>query len=273
MPFHHGDAFFEAGFGRQFACGKKVGDVPENPRVIERAATDADRGAAGAIEHHLRGLWRRDVAVANHGRAFQRLHDGADAGEVHRAAETLLSGASVDRDGGDAGIFEGASEVGRGEVFIVPAEPHFGGDGDFHGADHQADESRGFGVIGHHGGAATVLANFADRTTHVDVHGTHTERFEQRGGIAHLFGHGTKQLDGERTVCWPGLDELERFAILLQERAGVDEIGGAEADPADFANDETEGQVGVAGERRQEQIGIERQLAKGERHEPMNRAF
>ncbi len=81
--------------------------------------------------------------------------------------------------------------------------------------------------------------------------------FKIAGGVAHFFGHGAEQLDGERRIGSGGFNQLERLGILFEERAGVDQIGGAEADAADFTHDEAEGQVGVTRERREEQIGLE----------------
>src|SRR5262249_25065027 len=111
----------------------------EDPGVVEGAAADAHAGAAGFGEHFLGGFGGDDVAVANDGNCFDGLDDGADAGKVHGAAKTLFARAAVDEDGGDADVFEGAGEVGCGDVLVVPAEAHFGGDGDFDGVDHAFD--------------------------------------------------------------------------------------------------------------------------------------
>ena len=69
-----------------------------------------------------------------------------------------------------------------------------------------------------------------------------------------------------RKVCKVGggaFDELEGLAILLEEGAGVDEVGGAEADAADLADDAAEGEVGVPGQRREEQRRRQLKAAKG----------
>jgi chorismate mutase len=61
-------------------------------------------------------------------------------------------------------------------------------------------------------------------------------------------------LHGERRISGTRLDELERLLVFLQQRAGVDEIGGAKSDAADFAQDESKRQVGVTRQRREEQV-------------------
>ncbi len=70
-------------------------------------------------------------------------------------------------------------------------------------------------------------------------------------------GHGAEELDGQRRIGRPGFNELERLGIFFQQRAGVDQIGGAKADAADFAHDQAEGQVGVTRQRREKQIGFD----------------
>jgi hypothetical protein len=65
--------------------------------------------------------------------------------------------------------------MGRGEVFVIPAEAHFGGDGNLHGVDHAFDERGGLVQFSHHRGAAADLADFFDGTAHVDVNGRDAE--------------------------------------------------------------------------------------------------
>src|SRR5438270_840730 len=112
----------------------------ENPRIIKRAAADAHAGTTGFIEHFFCRLRGDDIAVADDRDAFDGFDDFADAGEVDGAAKALFAGAAMDEDGGDAGVLERAGEVGGGQVCVVPAEAHFGGDGNFDGVDHAADE-------------------------------------------------------------------------------------------------------------------------------------
>ena len=226
----------------------------EDPGVVEGAAADADARAAGFVEHLFGGFGGDDVAVADDGNAFDGLDDGADAGKVHRAAEALFARAAVDENGGDADVFEGTGEVGRGEVLVVPAEAHFGGDGDFNGVDHAFDERGGFTEFGHHGGTAADFADLADGAAHVDIHGGDADGFEVGSGVAHFLGDGAEELDGERGIRGASLDELESFVAFFEERTGIDEIGGAKAHAADFAHDEAERQVGVTRQGREEQI-------------------
>ncbi len=252
---HDAHALVEGGFGQEFAGLQVVERVLEDPGVVEGAAADADAGAAGLVEHHFRGLGSGDIAVADDGDGFEGLHDGADAGQADRAGESLRAGAAMDEDGGDAGVFERARQVRGGDVVVVPAEAHLGRNGDLHCLDHAFDEAGGLGEFGHHGGAAADAADLADGATHVDVHGGDAERFEVDRRVAHFFGHGAEQLDGQRSVGGGGFDELEGLGLLLEEGAGVDEVGGGEAEAAQFADGEAEREVGVAGQRREEEVG------------------
>ncbi len=63
--------------------------------------------------------------------------------------------------------------------------------------------------------------------------------------------------DGEGTVEFVGFDKSEGLVLPFDQRAGVDEIGGAKIEPADLADDPAEGQVRVSGERREEQVRSE----------------
>ena len=60
------------------------------------------------------------------------------------------------------------------------------------------------------------------------------------------------ELDGERRIGWQCFNQLERPGILFEQRAGIDQVGGAQADAAKFPHDKTEGQVGVTRQRREE---------------------
>src|SRR6185369_2009787 len=215
----------------------------KNPRIIKRATPDAHAGATGFVEHLFGGLGSDDVAVADDGDIFDRFNHFADAGELDGAAEALFAGAAVDENGGDAGVFEGAGEVGGGQVGVIPAESHLGGDGNFDGVDHAADEGGGFIEFGHHGRAAADFADFPNGAAHVDVDGLDADGFEVEGGVAHFPGHAAEQLDGEGTVGGAGFDQFERFGVLFEQGPGVDEVGGAEADAADFAHGQPEWQV------------------------------
>ena len=88
------------------------------------------------------------------GMCFHGFDDFADAGEIHRAAKTLFARPAMNKNRGDTGVFQRARQIRRGEIVIVPAEAHFGGDGNFHGVDHAFDERGGFVQFGHHRRAA-----------------------------------------------------------------------------------------------------------------------
>ena len=94
------------------------------------------------------------------------------------------------------------------------------------------------------------LADLAHGAAHVDVDGGDAERFEELGRGGHFFRHGAEELDGEGRVGGVAFDELERLAIFLQKRAGVNEVGGAKADAAELADDEAKRKIGISRQRR-----------------------
>ena len=240
--------------------------VLEDPRIVKRAAPDAHARAAGFIKHLLRGRRRDDVAVADDRNTLNGRHHGADAREVDGAAKTLCACAAMNKNRLHAHVFQCAGQIGRSEVIVIPAESHLGGDGNFHGVDHAADERGGFVQFRHHGRAAADLADLLDRAAHVDIHGRDADGFEIRRGVAHFLRHAAEELHGERGIGGVGFDQLERLGFLFEQRAGVDEIGGAKPHAADFAQHEAEGQVGVTRQRREKQIRGQGQRAKT--HQP-----
>ena len=154
-------------------------------------------------------------------------------------------------NGGRARVFQDARQVRRSQVLIIPAQAHFGGDGDFDGLDHAAHQLRRFVHLRHHGRAAANAADLAHRAAHVNIDRRHADGFKICGGIAHFLRDGAEKLDGQRLVGGAGFDEFEGFGISFQERAGVDKIGGGEVQLADFAHDQAERQVGITCQRRQ----------------------
>src|ERR1035437_8552930 len=102
MTIHYIDALFETLIRRQFARREVMHGVTENPRVIERAASDADRSATSFFKHSFRRLRCRDVAVSDDGYARHGLNHCTDAREIHRPAESLLSCAAMHGNRGNA---------------------------------------------------------------------------------------------------------------------------------------------------------------------------
>jgi hypothetical protein len=49
---------------------------------------------------------------------------------------------------------------------------------------------------------------------------------------------------------------------LFDQGTGIDQISGAEVDPANFPNDQTKGQVGVASQGRQEKVRCKLKLTQ-----------
>src|ERR1051326_4018183 len=161
----------------------------ENPGIVKSAAANAHTGAAGFLEHPFGGFGGGDVAVSNDRDALHCFNDSTNAFEIDGAAKSLLTGAAVDEDGSYAHRLESPSQIGRCQVFIVPAETHLGGDGNFDRVDHAFDEGSGLVQLGHHRRTAANAADLADRAAHVDIDRIDADAFEILGGGAHFLGN------------------------------------------------------------------------------------
>jgi hypothetical protein len=209
---------------------------------------------------------RGDVAVADDGNAADGPHDCGDAGQVDRAAEALLARAAMHENRGRARVFQDARQVRRRQILIIPAQAHFGGDGNFDGLDHAAHQRA---VLSN----SVIMAEPPPtrqtlRTGQPMLISTDATPMDSRYAAASRISSGTepKSWTASGLVGGAGFDQLEGFGISFQERAGVDQVGGGEVQPADFAHDQAERQVGVTCQRRQKQIGL--QLERADLHLP-----
>src|SRR6266850_3258204 len=110
--------------------------VQENPGIVERAAPNAHSRAAGFIDHVPGRFAGGYVSISNHRDVLDRLRYGANPGKIDPPGKALLPGASVNKDRCNSHTFQGARQLGGGDALIVPAESHFGSNGDFYRLDH-----------------------------------------------------------------------------------------------------------------------------------------
>ena len=82
---------------------------------------------------------------------------------------------------------------------------------------------------------------------HVHVDDRDAAAFEDDGGVPKLRWFFPEELDGEGAVGGAGFDKFMRAPVAIDEGPGIDKIRGAESHPADFADHEAKGQVGVTG--------------------------
>src|SRR5262249_14256441 len=151
-----------------------------------------------------------------------RLHDGANASEIDRSAETLFARSAVNKNCRYPDVLQRARQIRSGQVLIVPPKTHLGRDRNFHRVHHAANELRGLVELSHHGRATADLADFADWTTHVDVDRSDADRFQVDRGIAHFFRHRTEELDREWSIEGASFDQLQSFITFFEERTRVD---------------------------------------------------
>ena len=191
--------------------------VRKNPRIVKCAAPDAHAGATGPVYHDLRRFGRDYVAVPNHRNPSDGLHHRGNPLKIDAASKTLLARASMNENRRHTHVFEGASQLRGGDIFIIPAQPHFGRDGNFHRLHHAFHQSRGFLVLGHHGRAAPHPTDLPHWATHIDVHRRDAECLKTNSSIAHFLGHRPEQLHRQRTVRGTSLDQFQCFGIFFQQ--------------------------------------------------------
>ena len=190
-----------------------------------------------------------------------RPHHGGDAGQVDRAAEALLARAAMHKNGGHARLFQHARQVRRRQILLIPTQPHFRRHGNFHRLDHAAHQARRWLQFRHHGRAAAHAADLAHRAAHVDIHRRHADGFEIAAASRISSGTEPKSWTARGWSAGRVSISLRALAIFLQQRAGVDQIGRGEVQPADFAHRQPERQVGVTRQRRKKQVGLQLERA------------
>ena len=259
MPAQDANALRELRLRRQHARVQKLPRALENPRVIERPAPDAHPRAACLVEHPLRRLHRRHIAIADDRNPLHRLRHRADARQIHRAAEPLLARPPMHEDRRHPHILQHAREVRRREILVIPAETHLRRHGNLHGIHHALHQRGGFLVLHHHRRAAAHAEDLLHGTTHVDVDARHAALLEEHRRVAHLLRHRAEELHRQRPVLRVRLDELEGLRILLQQRPRIHQVRGRQVQPAQLAQREAKRQVRVTRQRREKQIGLQHQ--------------
>src|ERR1051326_7444075 len=99
--------------------------MKKDPRVIKGAATDADAGATGCVNHMPGSFGRGDVAIADHRDGFYGLHDRTNSVEVAPPAKALLERAAMHENRCDSYILQRSGQIRRCQILIIPAETHF----------------------------------------------------------------------------------------------------------------------------------------------------
>lgn len=80
-----------------------------------------------------------------------------------------------------------------------------------------------------------------------------------------MFGDAAENLDGQRAVVGVGGDQLQRLTLLLDELRGMDQIRGRQPQTTQFPQRTPEGQMRIAGERRQKVPGGQQTTADADR--------
>ena len=137
MPAHHTHLFLEVRLrAASSPVSRKCSVCWKIHGIVKGAATDAHAGTAGFVQHHFRRCGVVTSPLPMTGMRFTACDDVANAGQIDRAAEALFARAAMNEDGGDAGVFQRASQIGRGDILIIPTQAHLGRDGNFDRVHH-----------------------------------------------------------------------------------------------------------------------------------------
>ena len=167
------------------------------------------------------------------------------------------------------------SRAKYGAVRLSASQPSriFTVTGDRDRLDDLGDEVDGrAGRVAHHGRAAAAANDFANRAAHVDVDDRRAVVLDPLGAVGEVVGAAAVDLHGERAILRARREQFDRAFRALQDGAGIDEIGRAQADAADVANAQAERQVGVARQRRQGEARGEFDMADAQRAIPARQA-
>jgi len=256
MAADHGAFFVDGGLGGDDAGGEVAPDVAEEPGADECAAADHDAGAAGVFDHVAGVFGGSDVAVADDGDALDAGDDLGDAVEAGLTGEFHGGGAAVDGDEADADIFEAAREVGGDDGGVIPAEAEFAGEGRAEEAGFDLfDHAEGLVGVAEEFGAAVFLGDFVDGAAHVDVDDVGAAVFGPHGGFAEAVDVAAVELHAEGGIFGAGGGEFEGAFVFAEDAFGAEEVGGGHADAAAGTGDEAEGEVAVAGDGCEEEVG------------------
>ena len=109
--------------------------------------------------------------------------------------------------------------------------------------------------------AAVALGDFVDGATHVDVDDVRAAILGPAGGFAQAIGAGAIQLHRQRAVFRAGDGQIHRVLIFAENAFGAEQIGAGQADIAARSGDESEGDIAVTGDGREQEIVREADVA------------
>ena len=148
-----------------------------------RGASDHHAVGTGVVEHPLRVLRRRDVAVRDHRQAGRRLHL-ADRIVLGGAAEAAGAGATVDGEEANPGLFRNARDAHRIPVSRIPAGADLEGDRDAHRPHDGVEDARHQGLVAQQRRPGGPVADLLRGAAHVDV--------DDLGAAVDVFARGIR---------------------------------------------------------------------------------
>lgn len=284
--FHDGDAFIaevdevvkmladvadfllDGRFRRDGAGGEVRPDIAEDPGVTEGTAADHEAGAAGDVQHALGVFGGADIAIADDGDFVDGSDDLSDAVEAGLAGEAHLRGAAMNGDEGDAGLFETFGEVRGDDGGVIPTEAELAGE---RGAEEAAfdfvDHAEGVVGVAEEFGASVLFGDFVDGAAHIDVDDVGAFVLSPHGGFAEFVDIAAIELHAERGIFGAGGGKFHGAFVFAEDAVGGEQVRAGETDAAAGAGDEAEGDIAVAGDGGEEEVGGEFDVADFERSE------
>ena len=242
----------------------------KGPGVAERAPADHHRVAAGLCLHAQGVRIVLDVAVADH-RDAHRLFHRRNHVPVRLAAEPLGPGPTVDDHRGGAGLLGHDRELRGGQIGRVPAAAKLHRHRQAGVRAHCPDDRRGPLRILHQGHAGSFFHHLAHRTAHVQVDQIHRPGVDQGRGPSHGLRIGAEQLQTEGTLGVHGAHQLKGVPLAEDQAVAADHFRDAQCRPM-FPAEQAEGQVRVAGQRREHEWGAQPHRADGDRERARDRS-
>ena len=185
-----------------------------------------------------------DVAVAQHRHMHGRFYAGddlrVDAGGVH-----LLPRPGVYCDEGRTSLFAGLGALDCGDVVGVPAFAHLDRDGPGGVCHYLLDDPAAEVGVQHQFAAGAAGDDLRGRAAHVDVQKVESVFLDGGGCFAHDLGHFAEDLDAVGGTVGFGLEQADRFVVVVDQRPAGHHLTDCETGPV-LRHQAAAGRIGEA---------------------------
>src|SRR5712692_9162241 len=227
-------------------------DLAEDPGPPLSRATDHDPVGTRVLEHMLRFLGCRDVAVCHYGQA-RRSFDFADRVVLRPAREAAGARAAVQGQQLHAAVFGDLRDVQSVLVAHVPTGAELQRDGYIHRLHYGLENMPDQGLVLEERGPGQGVADFLRRAAHVDVDDLRAPLHVEARGLGHHDRVGPCDLHRDRLDFAFVIGAAARFLATPQQRVRGDHLGYGEA-RTELLAQLPEGAIRDPGHRRDKKI-------------------